>query len=93
MEFNLNQLNQENSNLNKLIEQLKKEINLEKNKNAQLLQQNSIINQKNKELLENSIPNNSNINNNKGNDISSQLKKKVVELEAINTKRFRKSQR
>ena len=88
LEFNLNQLKQEISNLNKLNEQLKQECNLEKNKNAKLLQENSNINKKNKELLE-KTPNNNNINNNKGNDLETQLKKKEDEVEGMKTFAFK----
>ena len=72
LEFNVSQLNQKISNLNKLNEKLNQELNQEKIKNS--------------ELLEKLKPNKNNIIvNNEKNDIEDKLKKKEDELEAINT--------
>ena len=86
LEYNINQLNQQIADLNKLIEKLKQDINQEKIKNSELLQDNSNMKKKNEELLEKLKPNKNNIVvNNNDNDIEGKLKKKEDELQAINT--------
>ena len=84
LENDIKKLNQEISNLNLLNEKLKKENNEEKNKNIQLIQENTFVNKKNKELLENSKLGN-NMGNNADNDIANKLQKKEEELEGFKT--------
>ena len=84
LENDIKKLNQEISNLNLLNEKLKKENNEEKNKNIQLIQENTFVNKKNKELLENSKLGN-NVGNNADNDIANKLQKKEEELEGFKT--------
>ena len=85
LEYNVNQLNEEITNLNKLNEKLKQDYELEKNKNSEL-------DHKNKELIEKMKKNNNinnKINNNKDDDMENKLKKKQEELEALNTFLFK----
>ena len=91
LEFNLKQLNKEIIKLNQVNEKLLSDYNQEKNKNAELIKENSNTNQKYKELLGIKNSNNSNVNvniennSNNNNNIESELKKKEDELQAINT--------
>ena len=72
LEYNVSQLNQKITNLNKLNEKLNQELNQEKIKNS--------------ELLEKLKPNKNNIRvDNENSDIEDKLKRKEDELEAINT--------
>ena len=84
LKFNINQLNQEISKLKIFNEQNKKENDNLKQVNQELISQNSLINQKNLELLQkiNSVQNH-NLTNNE--NIPEQIKKKQEEIDGLNT--------
>ena len=84
LKFNINQLNQEISKLKIFNEQNKKENDNLKQVNQELISQNSLINQKNLELLQkiNSVQN-PNLTNDE--DFPEQIKKKQEEIDGLNT--------
>ena len=84
LKFNINQLNQEISKLKIFNEQNKKENDNLKQVNQELISQNSLINQKNLELLQkiNSVQNPNLINEE---DLPEQIKKKQEEIDGLNT--------
>ena len=84
LKFNINQLTQEISKLKIFNEQNKKENDNLKQVNQELISQNSLINQKNLELLQkiNSVQNPNLINEE---DLPEQIKKKQEEIDGLNT--------